>query len=126
MRSAEVVIIGAGVLGCSAAYHLAVRGCKEIVVLDRAPSAGMGSTGKATGGFRSQFGSEINIRLSLLSRDKLLRFSEEIGVDPQYIPAGYLVLAEEDSAVHLFREAVKLQQRVGLSEVREIAAEELR
>ncbi|HSK75710.1 MAG TPA: FAD-dependent oxidoreductase, partial [Thermoanaerobaculia bacterium] len=64
-RSAEVVILGAGVMGASVAWHLASRGCRDVLVLDREPALGLGSTGRATGGFRAQFATEVNIRLSL-------------------------------------------------------------
>src|SRR3954447_2807233 len=92
MKTASVVIIGAGVLGASVAYHLARRGWREILVLDRSHGPGQGSTGKATGGFRAQYATPINVRLSLLSRDKLRCFTEETGGDAGYLPAGYLLL----------------------------------
>ena len=59
MLSAEVVIIGGGVVGASVAYHLAARGCREVLVLERGAGPGAGSTGRATGGFRAQFGTEL-------------------------------------------------------------------
>jgi sarcosine oxidase, subunit beta len=90
MRRAAVAVIGGGVIGASLAWHLAARGRRDIVVLDRAAAPGAGSTGRATGGFRAQFGTAVNVRLSLLAREKLLRFGEEIGVDPGYAPVGYL------------------------------------
>ena len=93
MRSAEIVIIGAGVIGASVAYHLALRGCKDVLVLERGLGPGEGSTSKATGGFRAQFSTPVNVRLSLLSREKLLRFHAELGVDSGYAPHGYLFLA---------------------------------
>ncbi|MDQ3521186.1 MAG: FAD-binding oxidoreductase, partial [Gemmatimonadota bacterium] len=52
-----MVVIGAGVIGASVAYHLAARGCTRVLVLDSSQQPGQGSTGKATGGFRAQFGS---------------------------------------------------------------------
>src|SRR5215211_8816448 len=93
VRSAEVVIIGAGVIGASVAYHLAQKGCESVLVLERNREAGGGSTSRATGGFRAQFGSAINVRLSLLSREKLRMFAEETGVDPGFAQHGYLFLA---------------------------------
>ena len=92
----EVVVVGGGVMGASVAWHLAARGCRDVVVLDRAAGPGDGSTGRATGGFRTQFATPVNIRLSLLSREKLLRFPEEIGVDSGYRPYGYLFLAGDE------------------------------
>ena len=76
----DIVILGAGIVGASVAYHLARRGCK-VQVLDRAPDFGGGSTAKATGGFRAQFDNETEVQLSLRSREKLIAFPEEIGCD---------------------------------------------
>lgn len=91
MRSAAVAIVGGGVIGASVAYHLARGGMRDIVILDRAPAPGWGSTGKATGGFRAQFVTSVNVRLSLLARESLLCFRDETGVDPGFMQAGYLL-----------------------------------
>ncbi|MBC7933032.1 MAG: FAD-dependent oxidoreductase, partial [Rubrivivax sp.] len=48
MRFAEVVIVGGGVIGASVAYHLAARGCGDVVVIERGALRGEGSTGRAT------------------------------------------------------------------------------
>jgi len=63
------------------AWHLARQGLRALV-LEREASPGQGSTGRATGGFRAQYGTAINVRLSLLAREKLRRFEAETGVDP--------------------------------------------
>ncbi|HEX2181052.1 MAG TPA: FAD-binding oxidoreductase [Rubrobacteraceae bacterium] len=125
MRSAEVVVIGAGVVGASVAYHLAARGCGSVLVLERDRGPGRGSTGRATGGFRAQFGSEINVRLSLLSREKLLRFEEEVGVDPGYRPCGYLFLADDEAHLGALREALEIQEAAGFEEAREVGPAEI-
>ena len=65
-KSAEVVIVGGGVMGASTAYHLALRGCRNVILLERNPLFGQEATGKCAGGIRYQFATEINIRLSLL------------------------------------------------------------
>ena len=78
-QQAEIVIIGGGVMGASTAYHLARRGCTDILLLERQEFWGMGATGKCAGGIRSQFSTEINIRLSQFSLSMLDRFEEEIG-----------------------------------------------
>jgi sarcosine oxidase subunit beta len=126
MASADVVIIGGGVIGASVAYHLALGGCTDVVVLDAAPRSGEGSTGRATGGFRAQFGSAENIRLSLLSREKLRRFADETGVDPGYHPVGYLFLAREQAELELLLAAQALQHAEGLYEARRVDADEAR
>ncbi|HEX6087445.1 MAG TPA: FAD-dependent oxidoreductase [Thermoanaerobaculia bacterium] len=119
----NIAILGAGVVGASVAYHLARRGC-DVTVYDRASDFGAGSTARATGGYRAQFDTEINVRLSLLSREKLLRFEEETGVDPGYAPRGYLFLACTDEELHALSEAQKLQHACGLTEARMIDARE--
>src|SRR5438270_13949607 len=91
---ASTVVVGAGVVGASVAYHLAARGARDVVVLDRAAHPGAGSTGRATGGFRAQFANPVQIALSLLSREKLLRFNAETGGDCGYVQAGYLWVAQ--------------------------------
>ena len=101
-------------MGASVAWHLAARGCRDVVVLDRAPEVGQGSTGKAIGGFRTQFATPVNIRLSLLSREKLLRFPEEIGADSGYRPYGYLFLADDEAQMEALRSIRPLQRDLGV------------
>jgi sarcosine oxidase subunit beta len=123
--AAEVVILGSGVIGASIAWHLAERGCRDVLVLDRAAGPALGSTARATGGFRAQFASEVNIRLSLLSREKLRRFPDEVGADPGYRPRGYLFLAADEDQLAALREIRPLQRSLGLTEVEEVSAEEV-
>jgi len=124
-RHAEVIIIGAGVIGASIAYHLSINGIKDILVLDGASGPGMGSTGKATGGFRQQFGSKINIELSLLARKKLIEFKNEHGVDPGYIKAGYLFLAQSNEEMKNLTLANALQQKTGVKDAMLLTVEEI-
>jgi sarcosine oxidase subunit beta len=125
MDSAEVVIVGGGVIGASVAYHLAARGCRDILVLERGAQPGEGSTGKATGGFRAQFGTNVNIRLSMLSREKLLRFRDETGVDPGFEQRGYLFLARHAGELEALHAAQVLQHANGLAEARHVGHEEV-
>lgn len=122
----SIVIIGAGVVGSSIAYHLSVSGLNEILVIDRGLNFGSGSTPRATGGFRVQFATVTDIALSLLTREKLIRFEEEIGADSGYRPFGYLFLARSEEAMTQLRAANALQQTCGLSEARVIGADEAR
>jgi sarcosine oxidase subunit beta len=122
----SVVIVGAGVIGTSIAYHLAARGVRDVVVLDRGDAPGAGSTPRATGGFRAQFATAADIALSLLSREKLIRFEDEIGVDSGYRPYGYLFIARGEQAMAQLRIANELQHACGLPEARVIDAEEVR
>jgi sarcosine oxidase, subunit beta len=125
MKSASVVIIGAGVMGASVAYHLGARGWRDVLVLDRSGGSGQGSTGAATGGFRAQYGTAINVRLSLMAREKFLRFEGEIGIDPGYVPAGYLWLAVKQTELEVLRAALKVQRAEGLLEAVEVGVDEV-
>jgi sarcosine oxidase, subunit beta len=125
VETAEVVIIGGGVIGISVAYHLALGGCTNILVLESGLKPGEGSTGKATGGFRAQFSTPVNIRLSLLSREKLLRFEDELGVDAGYRQCGYLFLACEEAELLALHAAQEIQKANGLAEARRVGPEEI-
>lgn len=110
----DVAIIGAGIIGTSVAYHLARRGLTDVVVLDREISAGLGSTSKAAGGIRAQFGSRINIQLSILSLEAFERFPDEVGVEVEFCQAGYLWIATREEQMRMFRRNVALQRELGL------------
>lgn len=116
MQSADVTIVGAGVMGASLAWHLTAMGCRSVLLLDRGHEPGAGSTGRATGGFRSQFASSINVHLSLLSREKLRTFREETGGECGYDPVGYLFLATDPSQLTTLAEALQVQRAAGLTD----------
>jgi sarcosine oxidase subunit beta len=123
---AATVIVGSGVMGASAAYHLACRGHCDIVVLDRGPVPGSGSTARATGGFRAQYATPINVRLSLLAREKILAFRRDTGADPGYRTVGYLWLAETARQLETLRECQRMQHAEGLVEAMELSDERIR
>src|SRR3990170_5333091 len=106
--SAEVVIIGGGVMGASTAYHLASAGMRDVIILEREDLLGQGATGRCAGGVRYQFATEVNIRLSLASLPMLERFREEIGFDPQYRQCGYLFVLTTRDEVAAFRRNLAL------------------
>ncbi|HWU36160.1 MAG TPA: FAD-dependent oxidoreductase, partial [Candidatus Acidoferrum sp.] len=91
-ETADIVVIGAGIVGCSIAYHLAVRGGAQVVVLERDLICS-GATGKSGGGIRQLFATELNVRLSLESLRMFQRMPDELGIDPEFRPVGYLFLA---------------------------------
>lgn len=123
---ADILILGAGVVGASVACHLAERGAGNVLVIDRAPAFGGGSTARATGGFRAQFDNETEVRLSLLSRQKLLSFEELTGVDSGYRPFGYLFLACGEGELAALRDAQRVQHACGVREAHMISAAEAR
>jgi sarcosine oxidase subunit beta len=113
-KTADVVIIGGGVMGVSAAYHLALRGCTDVVLLERGPFLGMEATGKCAGGIRYQFSTEINVRLSQLSLPMLERFHEELGQEIDLHWPGYLFLLDNETDLATFRRNVAMQNRLGV------------
>ena len=113
-RTADVVIIGGGVMGTSTAYHLARRGVKHVVLVEKEPFFGVMSTGQCAGGIRHQFSSEINIRLSLESIRMMERFPEEMGQDIDLRFIGYFFLLTREEDVVEFRNNVTLQHSLGV------------
>lgn len=123
---AEVVVVGGGIIGASVAYHLAARGVREIVVLERGMRPGEGSTGRATGGFRVQFASSIDIRLSQLALRRLEHFREDTGGESGYVPAGYLWLATDDQTLLTLQAALEIQREHGVQNAREVSVADIR
>jgi sarcosine oxidase subunit beta len=113
-RTAHVVVIGGGVMGASTAYHLARRGCQDVVLLEREEFFGMGATGRCAGGIRYQFSTEINIRLSQLSLPMLDRFEHELGQNIGIRRDGYLFILTNEHDVEVFRHNVELQRSLGV------------
>jgi sarcosine oxidase subunit beta len=113
-RTAEVVVVGGGVMGASAAYHLARRGQTGVVLLERNPFFGQEATGRCAGGVRYQFATEINIRLSLASLPMLERFQDELGQAVDYRACGYLFVLTREPDVLAFQKNLELQRRLGV------------
>ncbi len=112
--SAQVVVVGGGVMGASTAYHLALRGCRDVVLLERQPFFGQGATGKCAGGIRYQFSTAINITLSQHSLPMLERFEEETGQAIDLRWCGYLILLTNEADEITFRRNVDLQHSMGV------------
>jgi sarcosine oxidase subunit beta len=112
-KTADIVIIGGGVIGVSIAYHLALKKAGKILLLEKG-QLGEGSTSRCVGGIRSQFSTEINILFSLESIKAFERFEEELGIDPEFKRIGYLFLATTESEQRVFEQNVKLQRRYGI------------
>lgn len=112
--TAQVVVIGGGVMGASTAYHLALRGCRDVVLLERQPFFGQGATGKCAGGIRYQFSTAINITLSQHSLPMLERFEAETGQAIDLRWCGYLILLTNEKDEAAFRRNVALQRSMGV------------
>ena len=113
----EVVIVGAGVMGCSLAFHLARLGQRQVVVLDRG-EIGRGATLACAGGVRAQFSTEINIRIGMEAKRMLRGFEKETGRPADYREIGYLFLLQTEEERKDFEGSVRLQQRLGVEDVR--------
>jgi sarcosine oxidase subunit beta len=113
-HTAEVVIIGAGIIGASVAYHLAIRGCTDVLILEKADAPITGSTALSAGGVRHQFVREVNIRLSKYSIERIKNFTEEVGGHAGLCQTGYLFLINQEDEWARFQEQVKLQRSLGV------------
>lgn len=112
--SSDVVIIGGGIVGISIAYHLAKKGCSNVIVLEKERLIGSGSTSKGAGGIRQQFSTEINIRLSMESVKIFEQLADEIGCKDLFYQNGYLFLLSTEEEMESFKKNVVLQRDMGL------------
>jgi sarcosine oxidase subunit beta len=110
--SADVVIVGGGVVGTSAAFHLAEAGAK-VVLLER-DQLGSGSTSKAAGGFRTQFSDPLNIEIARRSAAAFKAFDTRPGWDIGLHEVGYLFLFSTEEQVEAFAASTALQNELGL------------
>jgi len=107
--TADVVIIGAGVIGCSTAYHLTRMGITEVVVIEM-DQVGSGSSGQSASMLSLQFCTdELSARMAKYSYARYKQFEEEIGVSTDFKRMGWISLATQESAAHLSRSAKMLQ-----------------
>lgn len=123
--TAEVVIIGAGIVGASIAYHLTEAGCKDVLVLERETRLGLGSTGKSMGGVRAQFATDVNIRMSLYSIPFFARFEEATGFDSGYKPHGYLFVATSEKHMGYLKANYDRQVALGLQGAQVLKADDV-
>ena len=108
----DVVVVGGGIVGLSSAYYLARAGAD--VTLCEKGALGMQSTARSAGGIRSQFSTEVNVELSVASRQVWDDFKEQFGTDITYRKPGYLFLARSDATAEQFRTNVALQNDLGV------------
>ena len=123
-RAADIVVIGAGAIGAGIAYHLARRGARDVVVLER-DVVGAGSTSKAAGGIRVQFGTRVEIEFSQRGIAFFKRFQDEMGVPCDFHQEGYLFVVTDEATLARFRTNVALQRSLG-ADVRIIAPDDAR
>lgn len=111
---ARVVVIGAGIVGASIAYHLAARGCTDVVVLEKEPVEVSGSTARSAAGVRHQFSSRTNIILSQYSIERFRHFTEEIGGYAELHQDGYLFLFNNAEQWQNYQSVIALQHELGV------------
>lgn len=124
-KTADVVIVGGGIIGASVAWHLVQEGCTRVVILEREAEQGLGSTGKATGGVRAQFATEINIRMSMDSIRFFSEFDERVGGRCGYLPYGYLFVAASEAEMATLRQNHDRQHAAGLTNVRMVGRDQI-
>jgi sarcosine oxidase subunit beta len=106
---ARIVVAGAGAIGASVAYHLALLGARDVVLADRSEIAS-GATGKAMGGFRQQFSTAPEVRLAQESA-KLFR---ELG-PPLFEAVGYMFVATTDEGLRRLLDRAEMQRSLGVA-----------
>ncbi len=126
METADVVIVGGGIVGSSIAYHLTAAGCRNVLVIERDTSQGKGSTGKSMGGVRAQFATPVNIQMSLYSIPFYAAFEETLGYPCDYRAQGYLFMATRASHMNYLRANLERQVALGLKTARLVSADEIR
>src|ERR1700688_1506698 len=126
MQTADVVLIGGGIVGSSIAYHLVAAGCKNVLAIKRETAQGKGSTGKSMGGVRAQFSTPVNIQMSLYSIPFYASFEERLGYPCDYRPQGYLFCATSEKHLAYLQANYEKQVAIGLKDVRLVTGDEIR
>ena len=125
MQTAEVVIIGGGIVGASIAWHLTEAGCRNVLIVERESHQGKGSTGKSMGGVRAQFATKPNIQMSLYSIPFYAAFEERLGHPSGYRGQGYLFVASKPAHLEYLETNQALQKSLGLKQARMLARDEI-
>lgn len=93
--TAEVIIIGGGINGCAAAYYLAKRGVKDVIVLEASKSIGHGGSSRNGGGVRQSGRDVRELPYAMYAVQNMWpTLSEELGVDVEYYQKGNLRLGK--------------------------------
>jgi sarcosine oxidase subunit beta len=115
-QTADVVIVGAGIIGSSVAFHLLERDPGlRVVVLEKEAEPGTGATSKATGGVRFQFSTEANVRLTQLSYRYFTHAEEILGSPVDFTRHGYLFVTTDAATLDQCRRNVDLQRGLGVA-----------
>lgn len=113
-KSADVVVIGGGAIGCSVAYNLAKKGVKNIVLLEKRYLTS-GSTGRCASGIRQQWGTEMNCLISKGSAEIFKNLGEETGYgDIEFRQSGYLLITYDEKQAKRLKKNLEVQHRLGI------------
>src|SRR5213080_1520544 len=124
-ETADVVIIGSGIVGSSVAYHLAQAGCTNVLVIEREAHQGKGSTGKSMGGVRAQFSTPVNIQMSKYSIDFFARFDDVVGHPADYRAHGYLFCATNENHLAYMKANRERQNALGVTNVEWVTPDDI-
>ncbi|PFP29229.1 sarcosine oxidase subunit beta [Bacillus sp. AFS073361] len=112
-KTADVVIIGAGLMGCSTAYELAKRNVKNIVVLDK-NAIGSGATGQSSGVLRGHYSYPILTRMAVQSLETFKYANEILGNEVGYQPVGYMFGVDHEN-IETLNKNVEMQKKNGVN-----------
>ncbi|HEV3191137.1 MAG TPA: FAD-dependent oxidoreductase, partial [Polyangiaceae bacterium] len=111
---ADVVVIGAGIMGLSIAYHLAELGVTNVTVVDKGYLCG-GASGRNGGGVRAQWSNEANVMLMLESIRMCRNFAHQMKINVWFRQGGYLFVARTPAITERLEQSVALQKNCGLA-----------
>ncbi|MEO0206176.1 MAG: FAD-binding oxidoreductase [candidate division WOR-3 bacterium] len=112
MNTADVIVIGGGIIGCATGYYLTKKGLK--VFLFEKDYLTAGSTGRCIGGIRQQFSTELSIRVAMESVRKFKAMNDELEMDVEFEQDGYLFLAHAQEKEETYKKLITLQRKMGL------------
>ena len=113
LGAADVVVVGAGIMGASIACQLARRSDRRVVVVDERPPVG-GMSGRTFGQIRQHYSNALMVEMAMRGFEVLNNWESEVGVgDPGYVRLGYLLLVVE-TQVEACRRNVELGRQLGV------------
>ncbi len=113
-KTADVVIIGGGIVGTATAYYLAKSGRKNVHLVEK-NSVCSGSTGRCGAGIRAQWGLELNCLMALRCLETFEQLDEELGLPTGLNQGGYLLVAYQEHEWEQFKKNVVLQHKLGIN-----------
>ncbi len=113
VETQDVVIIGAGLIGLSVAYHLSTLGCNHVVVVEHESAWGQGASGRSAGGVRLQFSHPSSVQFSQYALQFIADSEERLGVSIPFKASGYLFLTRDRERWQALRKLAPMQRELG-------------